>query len=281
MGGKKVALVTGAGGGLGAAITEALADIGYKVAALDQTTETASKVADSRPDIAGAITPIVADIRSAKACNDAVEETVSQFGNLHLLVNNAGIGQSIIRENYYVDNIMFWEVSEENWDSVMDTNVKAAFMLAKAALPHMLEAGWGRIINVTTSLDTMIRRGWTPYGTSKAALEACSAIWSKDLEDKPVTVNVLVPGGPVNTGMVPMASAPNRDSLIQPEVMKQPVCWLASNDSDNFNGRRMVATLWDVTLSNTEAAYKASSPAAWPGLGAQAVIADDNPMQGV
>ena len=152
--------------------------------------------------------------------------------------------------------------------------------MTKAALPHMINAGWGRIVNVSTSMDTMIRRGWTPYGPSKAALEACSAIWAKDLAESSITVNVLVPGGPVNTGMVPMDSAPNRKSLLQPEIISAPIKWLASNEANGFNGRRIVSTHWDPAIPAIEASKKASWPAAWPGVGAQATVSESNPMTG-
>ena len=276
----RVALVTGAGGGLGGAMTEALAVAGYRVAAFDVSEELAKQTAVKRPELADRILPIGGDVRSSVACQDAITQTVEKFGALHMLVNNAGIGQSSIRDDYYVDNIMFWDVPDENWENILDTNVKGAFLMAKAAISHLQNAEWGRIVNVTTSLDTMIRRGWTPYGPSKAALEACSAVWAKDLEGSPVSVNVLVPGGPANTGMVPAASARNREALVQPGIMKTPIVWLASNSSDGFTGRRIVAAEWDQTLPDREAAQKASWPAAWPGLGAQAIVAEGNPMEG-
>ena len=153
----------------------------------------------------------------------------------------------------------------------MDVNFKAPFMLAKAFVPHLLDQGWGRIVNVTTSLDTMIRPGWTPYGPSKAALEACSAIWAADLADTGVSVNVLVPGGPANTGMVPSASSPNRAAMIQPEVMKAPICWLLSHASDGVTGRRFLGMRWNDGIPIEQSIEAASAPVAWPQLGGQSV----------
>ena len=121
-----------------------------------------------------------------------------------------------IRENFWADNVKFWDVPTDKWEAVFDVNVKAPFMLAKAAVPHMIAGGWGRIVNVTTSLDTMIRPAWTPYGPSKAALEASSANWAGDLDGTGVTVNVLIPGGPADTPFVTLASQPDRSRLIQP-----------------------------------------------------------------
>jgi 3-oxoacyl-[acyl-carrier protein] reductase len=120
----------------------------------------------------------------------------------------------------------------------------------------------------------MIRRGWTPYGPSKGALEAQSACWSKDCEGSGVSVNVLVPGGPANTAMVPPSSSPDRDSMVQPEVMQAPIVWLMSDDSNGFNGNRLTGTGWDSKLPGHAAAEKAAAPAAWPGAGQQSVWPD-------
>ena len=275
-----VAIVTGAGGGLGAAMTAALAEAGHLVTAFDVNEAALSRLGRESAGDAARILPVAGDIRSSEACAEAVGRTVDRFGRLDMLVNNAGVGLSSIREDYYVDNIMFWEVPDDRWDAIVDINVKGAFVMAKAALPALRKGGWGRIVNVTTSMDTMIRRGWTPYGPSKAALEACSAIWARDLEGTGVTVNVLVPGGPADTGMVPPASAPDRKALVPPGIMKAPVKWLASRDSDGFTGRRIVAACWDGTLPGTAAARNASWPAAWPGVGASAVVSESNPMAG-
>src|SRR5438132_7038777 len=89
--------------------------------------------------------------------------------------------------------------------------------------------GWGRIVNVTTSLGTMLNAGSPTYGPSKAALEALSAIMAKDLDGTGVTVNVLVPGGVTNTPMISDEAGYDRDKLIQPEVMVPPLLWLVSD----------------------------------------------------
>ena len=263
-----VAIVTGAAGGLGAAMTEALVDGGARVLAADVDEEALEALAGRLP--AGRVAPHAADIRDAAACRDIVARAVAAFGAVHALVNNAGIGQSSIRASYYIDRVKFWEVTDERWRTIMDTNAMAPFLLAKAILPHLTEAGWGRIVNVTTSLDTMTRPGWTPYGPSKAALEACTAIWAGDLDGTGVTVNVLVPGGPANTAMVPPDSSPDRAAMIQPGAMAAPIRWLLDPASDGVTGRRFLGIRWDPALPPEEAAEAASAPAAWPGLGQQA-----------
>ncbi|MBK17713.1 MAG: hypothetical protein CMM52_02590 [Rhodospirillaceae bacterium] len=271
----KIVVVTGAAGGLGKAMVEALVAKGAKVAAVDVVAPRLETLTDIEGP--GEVMPLAADLRDPAACSAIATRTIDALGGLHGVVNNAGVGLSTIRENYYVDNIKFWDVPEERWQAIFEVNARAPFLISKGAMPHLLEQGWGRIVNVTTSMDTMIRRGWTPYGPSKGALEAQSACWSKDCEGSGVTVNVLVPGGPANTGMVPAASSPDRDAMVQPEVMKAPICWLMSDDSDGFNGNRLTGTGWDKGLPGHAAADKAAAPAAWPGAGQQSVWPDLKP----
>ena len=128
------------------------------------------------------------------------------FGKIDILVNNAGIGQATLRAENWQRPIRFWEVNPDDWRRFIAVHTTAPLLLAQAVVPGMMEAQWGRIVNVTTSLGTMIRSGSPTYGPSKAALEAFSAIMAKDLDGSGVTVNVLVPGGVTNTAMVPLES---------------------------------------------------------------------------
>lgn len=241
---------------------------GTGLGAVDVDEAALDALAGRLPD--GRVAVHAADIRDRKACAGIAGHAVSEFGAVHALVNNAGIGQSSIRASYYIDRVRFWEVTDERWRTIVETNAMAPFMLAKAVLPHMTEAGWGRIVNVTTSLDTMTRPGWTPYGPSKAALEACTAIWAGDLDGTGVTVNVLIPGGPANTAMVPPASSPDRKAMIQPSVMAAPIRWLLGRGSDGVTGKRFLGVRWDPSAPPEEAAEAASAPAAWSGLGQEA-----------
>ena len=92
------------------------------------------------------------------------------------------------------------------WREIIVTNVNGTFLMARSAAPHLVAAGWGRIVNITTSLPTMQRRANSPYGVSKAAIEAETLIWAKDLEGTGVTVNSLIPGGAADTDFVHMAA---------------------------------------------------------------------------
>jgi NAD(P)-dependent dehydrogenase (short-subunit alcohol dehydrogenase family) len=102
------------------------------------------------------------------------------------------------------------------------------------AVPEMLKAGWGRIVNVSVSQGTMRRRGFSPYGPSKAALESETIIWAQDLEGTGVTVNALLPGGATRA----------KSALLDPSIMVPPLLWLVSPEADGMTGRRLVATKW-------------------------------------
>ncbi|MFZ3119483.1 MAG: SDR family oxidoreductase [Variovorax sp.] len=109
---------------------------------------------------------------------------------------------------------------------VIETNVNGPFLMARAALPHLLRAGWGRIINISMNHETMRRRGFSPYGPSKAALESATAIWAQDLAGSGITANTLLPGGATATGMIP-AGLPEEvlSQLLAPEVVVPPLLW--------------------------------------------------------
>ena len=136
-----------------------------------------------------------------------VRAATERFGRLDILLNNAGINMSLFRRPDGKPSGKFWEVTPEEFRRIIEVNVVAAFLMTRAALPAMLKQRWGRIINVTTSLDTMYRAGMQPYGGSKAANEAHLLALAQELEGTGVTANVLVPGGAANTRMVSLAQA--------------------------------------------------------------------------
>lgn len=264
----KVAIITGGGGGMGSVMALAMMEEGAGVTIVDIRQDRLNATAKKAASVGGegSMLPHCADITRAEDCNGVVETVVSKFGSVHILLNNAGVGMQTVRPDYMREPVRFWEVEPDRWQALMDVNWKGAFLMARVVAPHLIRQGWGRIINVTTSLDTMYRPGYTPYGMSKAALEAATASWAKDLEKTGVTVNVLVPGGPTNTSFIPDGAPFDRSTLVQPDVMAAPVCWLASNASDGITGCRFVANLWDSKIPPDEAAKKACAPAAWQGI---------------
>lgn len=269
----KTAIVTGGGQGMGRAMALGLVRAGARVAIADLDGAALAKVA---AEARGAgkekvLLTVVADVTQEESAARLVKQAVEAFGRLDILVNNAGIGQETIRRDFFRKPVKFWEVEPGQWRRVIDVNTNAQYLMARAAAPQMIGQRWGRIVNVTTSLDTMIRTGFAPYGPSKAANEAHVAIMAQDLDGTGVTANVLVPGGPANTRMIPEETGIDRAALIQPEVMVPPLLWLASEASNGVTGRRFIAALWDSDLPPAQAAEKAGAAAAWPSLGRQAI----------
>lgn len=256
----KVALVTGSGGrrGLGRVMALALLRAGARVSLMDvdeaSLEQTTGELREAAGD--GAVLSIVGDVSDWDDAQRAVQATVDALGGLHVLVNNAGLTPEVRPE--------FWRVPLEVWKRVIDVNVSGPFLMARAAAGHLVQQRWGRIIDVTTSLDTMLR--WVPYGPSKAAHEALVAAMALDLEGTGVTANVLVPGGAADTDSVQDIAGRDRSTLIQPKVMGPPAVWLASDASAHVNGMRITASRWDEARSGDENLSQAGTPAAWPGL---------------
>jgi NAD(P)-dependent dehydrogenase (short-subunit alcohol dehydrogenase family) len=231
----KVAIVTGAAGGIGRVLVRALSEAGARVAGVDVKE---------------------ADVSDYAACRDFIEKTIKEEGGLHILVNNAAIGLGAIRADHQKRVIGIDEISPQMWQRFVATNISGAWNMTRAAIGHLLAQRWGRIVNVTTSFSTMLRGGFHPYGPCKAALEAMSAGHAEEFAGTGVTVNVVLPGGPVDTPMIPPESGYERSTLIHPDVMGPPVVWLCTS---TVTGKRVVAAQWtpDAPLA----------PAGWPGIG--------------
>jgi NAD(P)-dependent dehydrogenase (short-subunit alcohol dehydrogenase family) len=271
----KVAIVTGAGRGLGRVMTLGLLEAGARVAAveLDAPALDETRRAAEQRQAGDRVLDIAADVTHDDSGPKIVRATIERFGRLDILVNNAGINTSLLRAEG-VPLGKFWEVTPKAFRRVIDVNVVAAFLMTRAALPAMLAQRSGRIINVTTSLDTMYRPGMQPYGGSKAANEAHLLAMAQELDGTGVTANVLVPGGAANTRLVPLSQTSDRSTLIAPDVMVAPLIWLCSNASDGITGQRFIGTRWDQKLPPGDAAKQAGAPAAWQQLGRQAVMPD-------
>src|ERR1019366_4576999 len=260
----RVVLVTGAAGGIGQALCRAFAAAGMRVGVCDVNSAGAKRLAaELGADRAIAVEGDVADPAS---CERAVAAVAGRYGPLHALVNNAGLGMGIIRQDHMTKPVEIDEVSVEVWHRFIDTNLSGAFHMVKAAMPHFRAARSGRIINVTTSMFTMLRQGFYPYGVAKAGLEAWTASLAGELDGSGITVNVVVPGGPTDTPMVPPESGYDRAALIRPAQMVPPMLYLFSDRAVGVTGRRFVAAHWDPELSEEQAAYRAGAPAGWPDL---------------
>jgi NAD(P)-dependent dehydrogenase (short-subunit alcohol dehydrogenase family) len=259
----RVAIVTGAARGLGRTMAVALARAGARVAFLDidgGALAAATAEIEGKPDC-GAVIRLAADITARADCERAVAATIAALGAPHILVNNAGKGPVHVQRAPQTTSLRFWESDPQAWQDVILTNVIGTFLMSRTAAPHMIQAGWGRIVNVTTSLATMQRRANSPYGVSKAAIETETLIWAQDLAGTGVTVNTLIPGGASDTEFVGeqerQAMLASGRKLLSPDVMVAPMLWLASTLSDGVTGARFVGKLWDQDLPVGDAAAKA------------------------
>lgn len=258
----KVAIVTGAGRGIGRAMALGLARAGVRVVATAarQPEEVEDTAREARMTLGqDLVLPLVADATLEADARRTVTVALEQFGRLDILVNNAGRGMKHVNETFMTEPTRFWEVPPAVWRLVVDTNVNGPFLMAWAAAPPMVEAGWGRIINVAINHATMRRAGFSPYGPSKAALESETVIWAEDLRGTGVTVNALLPGGATLTGMIP-ASFPeaSRALLLKPSIVVPPLLWLVSDQADPVTGMRVDAKLW-----RDDDPLAASEPAGW------------------
>ena len=260
----RVILVTGAAGGLGTVMTRALIEAGHKVAALDRNTAALDRLAAALKDARDRLLMLTADVAIEAECHTAVEKTVSTFGRIDGLINNAGIGMSSIRPDGETRPPRIDDVSTEIWDRFFAINVRGPMLLTRAAVQHMRKQAWGRIVNNTTSFRTMLRV--LPYGATKSALESMSAVWASELNGSGITVNVLIPGGPTDTPFISDGNGWPRDKMIRPAVMAAPVCWLMSEASNGVTGQRVDASEWDLSLKPEAAAQKATRAIGWPEL---------------
>jgi NAD(P)-dependent dehydrogenase (short-subunit alcohol dehydrogenase family) len=262
---RKTAIVTGAASGIGRAMTLGLLDAGVDVAAVDRDEAGLAALGAIVQGKMGTMLALPADLARGESFDAIVANVLSRFGTIDVLVNNAGIGQASIKADQRRNPIRMWEITPDQWQRFLTVNATAPIMMARAVVPHMLRAGKGRVITVTTSLGTMVREGYLLYGASKAAAEAAMAVLAADLKGTGVTSNVLVPGGVTNTGIVG-DEAGDRARMLQPEIMVPPLLWLISDAAAGVSARRFVAMDWDASLPGEQAAEKAGVPIAWLGI---------------
>jgi NAD(P)-dependent dehydrogenase (short-subunit alcohol dehydrogenase family) len=241
------ALVTGGTSGLGLAMSQALAGAGARVVLTGRTEQRVQEAASRIGDL---MTGLVMDVRDEQSVSAGVDRALAALGGIDVLVNNAGIGMRTVNPDFMTEPAGFWQVSPDGFRDLFATNVLGYFLVARAVVPHMLEAGRGKIVNISVNAATMRRGGFTPYGPSRAATDALSHIMAADLAGTGIDVNLLLPGGATRTGMTP-DSAPEavRAAWLDPAVMGPPICWLASRDSDGITDQRIVAT--DFSSSTT------------------------------
>jgi 3-oxoacyl-[acyl-carrier protein] reductase len=182
----RVALITGAARGIGAATARALAGAGARVALLDRE---AAELASVAAETGGAAFP--ADVTEDAAVRRAVDDVVGRWGRLDILVNNAGI----VRDAALAD------VKDEDWSGTLDVNLRGTMLCARAAVPHMKAAGFGRILSATSIVARTGNYGQTAYAASKAGIIGLTRTWARELGPKGITANAVAPGF-IDTDMV-------------------------------------------------------------------------------
>jgi 3-oxoacyl-[acyl-carrier protein] reductase len=191
----RVAIVTGAGRGIGAAIAHRLAADGLAVGVVDLDEQGSRRTAKEIIENGGRAVPIGADVADEKSAGNAVQQTVAELGPVGVLINSAGI----IRDN------LIFKMSTNDWDSVMDVHLRGAFLMTRAAQTHMTQAKWGRIINIS-STSALGNRGQANYATAKAGLIGFTKTLALELGKFGVTANAIAPGY-VETDMTQASAA--------------------------------------------------------------------------
>jgi len=222
--------------------------------------ESAARVGDGRA------LGIVASVRSVNECEFVVRETLAQFGRIDALVNNAGVHQAATAERP-----KFFEIADDEWTAIVDTHLNGTFYMTRKVVPHLLAAGWGRIVNHETSYATMLRPGFTPYGAAKAGVEVATAAWAHELAGSGVTVNAILPGGVADVPRISAEFHPDRSKLVGPHRMGPPICWLMSDASAGYSGCRVTARHWDSNVSDLENVERAISPAGFAKITAERI----------
>lgn len=232
---KKVALVTGGSRGIGAAVVKRLAKDGFHVVAIARTLDKLQQLAAEAAQASGSVEPLVCDISDAKALAAAVEGVAEKHGRLDVLVNNAGITK---------DGLLL-RMDDEDFDSVINTNLKSAFVAIRAAARPMIRSKGGRIINIGSVSGVAGNAGQANYAASKAGLIGLSKTVAKELAGKNVTCNVVAPGF-IQTDMtdvLPDAVKEGAKGFIplkrfgQPEEIAGVISFLASPDASYITGQ--------------------------------------------
>jgi NAD(P)-dependent dehydrogenase (short-subunit alcohol dehydrogenase family) len=243
-------IITGATSGLGAAMADALLLAGATVAFASRPTARLDAGVTLRRDQGLDAVSLPMDVRDPVSVQAAAERALEGLGGIDVVVNNAGIGMGTVNPHFLEKAMPFFEVSPEGFRDVIATNLTGYFFVARAFAPLFIKQGGGRFINVTANHETMRRKGFVPYGPSRAGAEALSLIMVEDLRPYGVTVNLLLPGGATATGIVPSEVSPQiRGGLLRPEIMGAPAVFLASAEAHGLTGERIVAKDFNAWLS--------------------------------
>jgi 3-oxoacyl-[acyl-carrier protein] reductase len=179
----RVAIVTGAARGIGAAVAERLAKDGFSVGVIDLTEESCAGTVEAITGAGGKAVAVGADVTSPDAVSAAVDRVAQELGAPTVLVNNAGITR---------DNMLF-KMTEDDWDAVLGVHLRGAFLMSREVQKHQTEQGWGRIVNLS-STSALGNRGQANYSAAKAGMQGFTKTLAIELGKFGVTVNAIAPG---------------------------------------------------------------------------------------
>ena len=231
---KKVALVTGASRGIGRAIALELARNGAYVVGTATSEAGAQAIGEALVQAGGKGAGRVLDVRDAAQCDALVGSVQKEFGDILVLVNNAGI----VRDNLAL------RMKDEEWDAVIETNLRPAFRLARSVMRGMMKARWGRIINVTSVVGAAGNAGQANYAAAKAGLAGMTRSLARELGSRNITVNCVAPGF-IDTDMTRALTDEQRSALLgqiplgrlgKPEDIAAAVAFLAAPSGDYVTG---------------------------------------------
>ena len=233
----KVAIVTGASRGIGSAISHNLSKAGAKIVLISRSIDALKSVEAEIKSNGGDAISIAVDVSNLQSFTDAVSQVVETWRTVDILINNAGITR---------DNIIM-RLKEEDWDAVIDINLKGCFNGIKSVTRPMMKARCGRIINITSVIGLMGNSGQSNYAASKAGILGLTKSIAKELGSRNITVNAIAPGY-IQTEMTDNLDETSRDNLIksiplqrlgQPQEIADLVCFLASNEAAYITGQTL------------------------------------------
>ena len=240
---ERVAVVTGAAQGIGQATALRLASDGARVAVVDVDAERASPVVQRIEAAGGQAAAFGCDVSAREQVDATVEAVISRFGRIDILVNNAGITR---------DNLVF-KMSDDEWDAVLDVNLKSVFLFTRAVQRHMVEARYGRIVSLS-SRSALGNRGQANYAAAKAGIQGLTATLAIELGPFNITVNAVAPGyvatpmtdatarrvgsTPEERQRIAAESTPLR-RVAQPEEIASVIAFFASDDAAYVSGQTL------------------------------------------
>ena len=231
----QIALVTGASRGIGAAIALELAHHGLKVIGTGTTEDSAHKITTALGAFGGQGRAL--DVNDGAALDALVEEIVKTHGGLHVVVNNAGITRDMLA----------MRLKDDDWDAVLDTNLKAVFRLSRAAIRPMMKQRYGRIINITSVVGASGNAGQANYAAAKAGVAGMTRALARELGSRNITVNCVAPGF-IETDMTASLPEAQQQALLsqiplghlgKPSDIAHAVAYLASPQAAYVTGQEL------------------------------------------